>query len=177
MLIFVNAESRRRSANPQLHQEAPLLHRRRWERREHDPSCRCQCMCGSCIPSLLRSPTQLISSPHILRRQNRQQRRQIGLAVCRLLRDAIQPPDETARNSYWRLAKLAQFVIHHRLIILVMQAVFSSIFHFSPIALYQGWLIVGYATIYMMVPMFSLVLDRLSAACEWPFLCRFLSMS
>jgi len=81
------------------------------------------------------------------------------------------------RNSYWHLAKLAQFVIHHRLIILVMQAVFLSIFHFSPIALYQGWLIVGYATIYMMVPMFSLVLDRLSAACEWPFLCRFLSMS
>ena len=41
-----------------------------------------------------------------------------------------------------------------------MQAVFSSIFYFAPIALYQGWLMVGYATIYTMAPVFSLVLDR-----------------
>jgi phospholipid-translocating ATPase len=41
-----------------------------------------------------------------------------------------------------------------------MQAVFSSIFYFAPIALYQGWLMVGYATLYTMAPVFSLVLDR-----------------
>jgi phospholipid-translocating ATPase len=41
-----------------------------------------------------------------------------------------------------------------------MQAFFSSIFYFAPIALYQGWLMVGYATIYTMAPVFSLVLDR-----------------
>ncbi len=41
-----------------------------------------------------------------------------------------------------------------------MQAVFSSIFYFAPIALYQGWLMVSYATIYTMAPVFSLVLDR-----------------
>lgn len=41
-----------------------------------------------------------------------------------------------------------------------MQAVFSAIFYFAPIALYQGWLMVGYATIYTMAPVFSLVLDR-----------------
>jgi phospholipid-translocating ATPase len=64
------------------------------------------------------------------------------------------------RNSYRRSAKLAQFVIHRGLIISVMQAVFSSIFYFAPIALYQGWLMVGYATIYTMAPVFSLVLDR-----------------
>ncbi|KAI0282655.1 hypothetical protein BC826DRAFT_974171 [Russula brevipes] len=64
------------------------------------------------------------------------------------------------RNSYRRSAKLAQFVIHRGLIISVMQAVFSSIFYFAPIALYQGWLMVGYATIYTMAPAFSLVLDR-----------------
>jgi phospholipid-translocating ATPase len=64
------------------------------------------------------------------------------------------------RNSYRRSAKLAQFVIHRGLIISVMQAVFSSIFYFSPIALYQGWLMVGYTTIYTMAPVFSLVLDR-----------------
>ncbi|WVR03261.1 hypothetical protein IAU60_000252 [Kwoniella sp. DSM 27419] len=64
------------------------------------------------------------------------------------------------RNSYKRSAKLSQFVIHRGLIIAVIQAVFSSIFFFAPIALYQGWLQVGYATLYTMAPVFSLVLDR-----------------
>ncbi|TCD66254.1 putative aminophospholipid-translocase [Steccherinum ochraceum] len=64
------------------------------------------------------------------------------------------------RNSYRRSAKLAQFVIHRGLIISVMQAVFSAIFYFAPIALYQGWLLAGYATVYTMAPVFSLVLDR-----------------
>ncbi|KIJ07873.1 hypothetical protein PAXINDRAFT_177648 [Paxillus involutus ATCC 200175] len=63
------------------------------------------------------------------------------------------------RNSYRRSAKLAQFVIHRGLIISVMQAVFSAIFYYAPIALYQGWLMIGYATIYTMAPVFSLVLD------------------
>ena len=39
-----------------------------------------------------------------------------------------------------------------------MQAVFSAIFYFAPIALYQGWLMVGYAMIYASV--FLLLLDR-----------------
>ncbi|PWN21083.1 phospholipid-translocating P-type ATPase [Microstroma glucosiphilum] len=64
------------------------------------------------------------------------------------------------RNSYKRSAKLAQFVIHRGLIISIIQAVFSSIFYFAPIALYQGWLMVGYATLYTMAPVFSLVLDK-----------------
>lgn len=64
------------------------------------------------------------------------------------------------RNSYKRSAKLAQFVIHRGLIISIIQAVFSAIFYFAPIALYQGWLMVGYATVYTMAPVFSLVLDR-----------------
>ncbi|GAB5587710.1 Putative aminophospholipid-translocase [Umbelopsis nana] len=64
------------------------------------------------------------------------------------------------RNSYKRSAKLAQFVIHRGLIISVMQAVFSAFFYFAPIALYQGMLIVGYATLYTMAPVFSLVLDQ-----------------
>ncbi|RKP10075.1 phospholipid-translocating P-type ATPase [Thamnocephalis sphaerospora] len=61
---------------------------------------------------------------------------------------------------YKRSAKLSQFVIHRGLIISVMQAVFSSIFYFAPIALYQGALIVGYSTVFTMAPVFSLVLDR-----------------
>jgi phospholipid-translocating ATPase len=64
------------------------------------------------------------------------------------------------RNSYQRSAKLAQFVMHRGLIISIMQAVFSSIFFFAPIALYQGMLLVGYTTIFTMAPVFSLVLDR-----------------
>ncbi|RIA93847.1 hypothetical protein C1645_761428 [Glomus cerebriforme] len=75
------------------------------------------------------------------------------------------------RNSYKRSAKLAQFVIHRGLIISVIQAVFSAIFYFAPIALYQGILIVGYSTVYTMAPVFSLVLDkdvRESIALQFP---------
>jgi len=55
---------------------------------------------------------------------------------------------------------LSQFVIHRGLIISVMQAVFSAIFYFAPIALYQGMLLAGYPTFYTMGPVFSMVLDQ-----------------
>ncbi|EWC44807.1 hypothetical protein DRE_06445 [Drechslerella stenobrocha 248] len=64
------------------------------------------------------------------------------------------------RCSYKRSAKLAQFVMHRGLVISVCQTLFSIASRFEPIALYQGWLLVGYATIYTMFPVFSLVLDR-----------------
>ncbi|KAA8915734.1 hypothetical protein TRICI_002116 [Trichomonascus ciferrii] len=64
------------------------------------------------------------------------------------------------RNSYKRSAKLAQFVIHRGLIISVCQTVYSVASSFEPLALYQGWLMVGYATVYTMAPVFSLVLDK-----------------
>lgn len=64
------------------------------------------------------------------------------------------------RNSYKRSAKLAQFVIHRGLIISVCQTVYSVATGLKPLALYQGWLMVGYATVYTMAPVFSLVLDR-----------------
>ncbi|RKP33866.1 hypothetical protein BJ085DRAFT_34591 [Dimargaris cristalligena] len=41
-----------------------------------------------------------------------------------------------------------------------MQAVFSAMFYYAPIALYQGALMVGYTTVYTMAPVFSLVLDQ-----------------
>lgn len=63
------------------------------------------------------------------------------------------------RNSYKRSAKLAQFVIHRGLIISVAQTVFSASSHLQPVALYKDWLLVGYASIYTMGPVFSLVLD------------------
>jgi len=64
------------------------------------------------------------------------------------------------RNSYKRSASLSQFVIHRGLIISVMQAVFSLTFFFISVSLYQGFLMVGYATVYTMAPVFSLVLDE-----------------
>lgn len=64
------------------------------------------------------------------------------------------------RNSYKRSAKLAQFVIHRGLIISVCQTVYSISTRFEPIALYRDWLLVGYASVYTMAPVFSLVLDR-----------------
>lgn len=63
------------------------------------------------------------------------------------------------RNSYRRSAKLAQFVMHRGLIISVCQCVYS-IATYEPDALYRDWLLVGYATIYTMAPVFSLVLDK-----------------
>jgi len=64
------------------------------------------------------------------------------------------------RNSYKRSAKLGQFVIHRGLIISVCQTMFSIASKFEPNALYRDWLLVGYATIYTLAPVFSLVLDK-----------------
>ncbi|KAK0077437.1 hypothetical protein PV325_003959 [Microctonus aethiopoides] len=64
------------------------------------------------------------------------------------------------RRSYKRSAALSQFVIHRGLIISTMQAVFSAVFYLSSVALFQGFLMVLYATVYTMFPVFSLVLDK-----------------
>jgi phospholipid-translocating ATPase len=64
------------------------------------------------------------------------------------------------RNCYRGTAKLAHFIIHRGTIISVMQAIFCSLFLFSPISLYQGPIIVGYVTLYTFFPVFSLILSR-----------------
>lgn len=64
------------------------------------------------------------------------------------------------RNSYKRSAKLSQFVIHRGLIISICQTVYSIASSYEPHALYRDWLLVGYSTVYTMMPVFSLVLDR-----------------
>eukprot|EP01105_Mastigella_eilhardi_P028715 TRINITY_DN965_c0_g1_i1.p1 TRINITY_DN965_c0_g1~~TRINITY_DN965_c0_g1_i1.p1 ORF type:complete len:1119 (-),score=300.14 TRINITY_DN965_c0_g1_i1:22-3324(-) len=64
------------------------------------------------------------------------------------------------RNSYKRSSLLAQFIIHRGLVISFIQAVFSCLVFFAAVAIYQGWLLVGYSTIYTMAPVFSLVLDE-----------------
>lgn len=47
------------------------------------------------------------------------------------------------RRSYKRSAALSQFVIHRGLIISTMQVIFSVVFYFSSVSLYQGTLMVG----------------------------------
>lgn len=64
------------------------------------------------------------------------------------------------RLSYKRSAILSQFVIHRGLIISIIQAVFSVIFYFVAIPIYNGYLMLGYATVYTCLPVFSLVLDK-----------------
>lgn len=64
------------------------------------------------------------------------------------------------RLSYKRSALLSQFVIHRGLIISVIQAVFSLVFYYVSIPIYNGYLMLGYATIYTSLPVFSIVLDK-----------------
>ena len=55
---------------------------------------------------------------------------------------------------------MSQFVIHRGLIISVIQAIFSSVFYSSPVALFSGMLIFGYSCWYTMFPVFCLIVDR-----------------
>uniref|UniRef100_A0AC35TSQ4 Phospholipid-transporting ATPase n=1 Tax=Rhabditophanes sp. KR3021 TaxID=114890 RepID=A0AC35TSQ4_9BILA len=73
--------------------------------------------------------------------------------VCRLLL-------VHGRFCYKRSCGLSQFVMHRGLIISTMQAIFSCVFYFASIGLYQGFLMVAYSTIYTMLPVFSLVVDQ-----------------
>ncbi|KAM3960111.1 LOW QUALITY PROTEIN: putative phospholipid-transporting ATPase IIB [Aphomia sociella] len=64
------------------------------------------------------------------------------------------------RRAFTRSAALCLFIVHRGLIVSTMQAVFSVVFYFSSVSLYPGFLMVGYGTVYTMLPVFSLVLDR-----------------
>ncbi|CAH0406188.1 unnamed protein product [Chilo suppressalis] len=64
------------------------------------------------------------------------------------------------RRSFMRSAALCLFIVHRGLIVSTMQAVFSVVFYFSSVSLYPGFLMVGYGTVYTVLPVFSLVLDK-----------------
>jgi phospholipid-translocating ATPase len=64
------------------------------------------------------------------------------------------------RLSYKRSAALSQFVIHRGLIISLIQAIFTIMFYFVAIPIYNGYLMLGYATIYTSLPVFTLVFDE-----------------
>jgi len=50
-------------------------------------------------------------------------------------------------------------VFHRGLIISVIQATFIILFYFVAIPIYNGFLMLGYATVYTALPVFSLVFD------------------
>jgi phospholipid-translocating ATPase len=75
------------------------------------------------------------------------------------------------RLSYYRSAIMGQFVVHRGLIISIIQATFSIIFYSVTIPIYNGYLMLGYSTVYTILPVFSLLLDEdipLSAALKFP---------
>ena len=61
------------------------------------------------------------------------------------------------RLAYKRSAKLSQFVIHRGLIISNIQAIFTLFFYYVSIPVYNGYLMLGYTTLYTLLPVFSLV--------------------
>ena len=64
------------------------------------------------------------------------------------------------RQSYRASAVLSQFVFHRGLIISVIQATFTTMFYFVSIPIYNGFLMLGYSTVYTSLPVFSLVFDE-----------------
>ncbi|XP_068628324.1 probable phospholipid-transporting ATPase IIB [Battus philenor] len=64
------------------------------------------------------------------------------------------------RRATMRSAALCLFIVHRGLIVSTMQAVFCVVFYFSSVSLYPGFLMVGYGTVFTMLPVFSLVLDK-----------------
>lgn len=64
------------------------------------------------------------------------------------------------RLSYKRSASLSQFVVHRGMIISFIQAIFTCVFFFVDIPIYNGFLILGYSTVYTMFPVFTLVMNE-----------------
>ena len=64
------------------------------------------------------------------------------------------------RLSYKRSSLLAQFIIHRGVIITLMQTIFIIEFYFVALPIYSGFLLLGYSTIFTMLPVFSLILDE-----------------
>jgi phospholipid-translocating ATPase len=64
------------------------------------------------------------------------------------------------RLSYKRSALLANFIIHRGFIVSTIQIIFSCLFFFVSIPVFNSYLQLGYATIFTFWPVFSLILDE-----------------
>lgn len=79
------------------------------------------------------------------------------------------------RLSYKRSCVLSQFIIHRGIIISIMQAIFCAIFYFVAIPIFNGMLMLGYSTVFTLLPVFSLVFDEdisREVAYKYPILYR-----
>jgi phospholipid-translocating ATPase len=59
-----------------------------------------------------------------------------------------------------RSSLLANFIIHRGFIISVIQIIFSCIFYYVSIPVFNSYLQLGYATIFTFWPVFALILDK-----------------
>jgi phospholipid-translocating ATPase len=64
------------------------------------------------------------------------------------------------RLSYYRSSLLASFIIHRGFIISAFQLIFSCVFYYVSIPVFNSYLQLGYATIFTFWPVFALILDR-----------------
>jgi phospholipid-translocating ATPase len=64
------------------------------------------------------------------------------------------------RNSYKRSSQLSQFIMHRGIVYAIVQTIFSMMFGGSTMSVFNGYLLMGYATIFTMAPVFALVLNE-----------------
>ena len=64
------------------------------------------------------------------------------------------------RLAYKNTSTLANFVVHKGLIISINQFIFSLMFYYNAVALYNGMLSLGYSTVFTCLPAISILLDQ-----------------
>jgi phospholipid-translocating ATPase len=64
------------------------------------------------------------------------------------------------RLSYKNTSVMAQFVIHRGLVISIIQCIFSLVFYSIAIPIYNGYLMLGYTTVYTMLPVLCIIFDE-----------------
>ena len=64
------------------------------------------------------------------------------------------------RISYKNTATMSNFIVHRGMIIALNQFIFSLVFYYNPVPLYNGFLCFGYSTIFTSMPSISVLLDR-----------------
>lgn len=63
------------------------------------------------------------------------------------------------RLSYLRTARLSHFIFHRGLVYAVIQALFTIVFYYSALPIYNGYLMLGYTTAFTSMPVFALIMD------------------
>lgn len=77
------------------------------------------------------------------------------------------------RLSYLRTSRLSNFVVHRGLLVTTIQALFVMIYYYVSINIYNGYLVMGFNTVFTNLPVFALILDQdipLKQALNYPIL-------